>query len=255
MLFTAYTGFMSSENKITLYLAISNEQKRSDLEMAFMTQYLDISVFSISDETEFNQRLKLNPPQLVVADVEFLKGNSILKDGVSLKERAQTSYIVLGLHPDKDEYLDEVMVGKFQFFETELSEDDWKVAIKKAFKFSFDSNSATYIMKNIKMGELLMKIGDPAEKIYILKKGKLQAFQLNEQDQKVILGEINPGEFVGEMAYFNSEPRSASVIALENSELVEIPLSSFDRVIYQKPAWAMKLIETLSKRLKKFISK
>lgn len=223
--------------------------------MAFMTEYLDIAVFSLADKSEYDQRLKLNPPQLVIADAGFLAGNTILKDGVTLKERAQTSYIVLGAYPEKDDYLDEMMMGKFQFFETEPSEDDWKVAVKKAFKFSFDSNSTGYVMKNIKMGELLMKIGDPAEKIYILKKGKLQAFHLNDQDQKVILGEISPGEFVGEMAYFNSEPRSANVIALENSELVEIPLTSFDRVIYQKPAWAMKLIETLSKRLKKYISK
>jgi len=245
---------MSSENKVTLYLAVSNEQKRSDLEMAFMTDYLDISLFTLMDKAEYDQRLKLNPPQLIITDVGFLQGNTILKDGVTVKERAQTSYIVLGACPEKDEFLDEMMVGKFQFFETDPSEDEWKVAIKKAFKFSFDSSSASYTMKNVKMGELLMKIGDPAEKIYILKKGKLQAFHLNAQDQKVILGEINPGEFVGEMAYFNSEPRAASVIALENSELVEIPLSSFDRVIYQKPAWAMKLIETLSKRLKKYIT-
>ena len=245
----------SEETKITLYLAISDEQKRSDLEMMFMTNYLDISVYTLPDLAEYTQRLKTNPPQLIIADIGFLNGNTILKDGVSNKDRAQTSYIVLGSYLEKEDFLDEMMVGKFQFFEIEPSEEDWKAAIKKAFKFSFDSNSASYVMKNIKMGELLMKIGDPAEKIYILKKGKLQAFHLNEQDQKVILGEINPGEFVGEMAYFNSEPRVASVIALENSELVEIPLSSFDRVIYQKPAWAMKLIETLSKRLKKYIAK
>lgn len=244
---------MSSENKICLYLAVANEQKRGDLEMMFMTDYMDIVVCSINDTAEYTQRLKTNPPQLIIADSQFLAGNTILKDGVTVKERAQTSYIVLGPHTEKDDYMDEVMVGKFQFFETYPAEENWRVAIKKAFKFSFDSNSVSYIMKTIKMGELLMKIGDPAEKIYILKKGKLQAFQVNDQDQKVILGEVSPGEFVGEMAYFNSEPRSASVIALENSELVEIPLSAFDRVIYSKPAWAMKLIETLSKRLKKYI--
>jgi DNA-binding NtrC family response regulator len=143
---------MSSESKITLYLALSNEQKRSELEMAFMTEYLDIAVFALADKNEYDQRLKLNPPQLIVADVGFLAGNSILRDGVTMKERAQTSYIVLGAYPEKDEFLDEMMMGKFQFFETEPSDDDWKVAVKKAFKFSFDVNSAAYVMKNIKMG-------------------------------------------------------------------------------------------------------
>ena len=181
---------MSEESKITLYLAISDEQKRSDLEMAFMTQYFDISLYALADQADYEQRLKLNPPQLIVADAQFLQGSSILKDAVTVKERAQTSYIVLGAYPGKEEFLDEMMVGKFQFFETDPGEDDWKVAIKKAFKFSFESTSASYVMKNIKMGEMLMNVGDAAEKIYILKKGKLQAYQLNDQDQKIILGEI-----------------------------------------------------------------
>lgn len=246
---------MGTDVKITVYLAVSNDQKRNELEMAFMTQYLDISVFSIPDLNEYQQRLKLSPPHLVISDAEFVSKVPILKEGITRQELAMTSYIVWGSLPDKEDFLDEMMVGKFQFFDQSPGEDEWKVAVAKSFKFSFESGNSSYTHKQVKMGDVLMQVGDPADKIYILKKGKLQAFHLNDQGQKVILGEVLPGEFVGEMAYFNSEPRSASVIALENSELVEIPLKSFDRVIYQKPAWAMKLIETLSRRLKKYISK
>ena len=220
-----------------------------------MTDYIDIAVFSLAQAADYEQRLKLSPPQLVVVDSVFLKQANILKDGIQNRDLAQTSYIVLGEFPEKSDYLDEMMVGKFQFFEREPSGEDWKLAVKKSFQFSFDSHSAPYVTRKIKMGDLLIKIGDAAEQIYILKKGKLQAFHVNDHDQKVILGEVIPGEFVGEMAYFNSEPRSASVIALEDSELFEIPVKTFDRVIYQKPAWAMKMIETLSKRLKVYIEK
>jgi CRP/FNR family cyclic AMP-dependent transcriptional regulator len=246
---------MSTESKITLYLAISNEQKRSALEMAFMTDYIDIAVFALANQAEYEQRLKLNPPQLVIADTAFLQGNSILKDGIANRDLAQTAYIVLGKFQGQEDFLDEVMVGKFQFFEQDPSEEDWKLAVKKSFKFCFDQHASAYTTKKIRMGDLLMKIGDAADSIFILKKGRLQAYHVNANDQKIILGEILPGEFVGEMAYFNDEPRSASVIALEDSELFEIPVKTFDRVIFQKPAWAMKMIETLSKRLKKYIEK
>ena len=57
-----------------------------------------------------------------------------------------------------------------QFFTIDPSEDEWKVAVKKAFKFSFDSSSVTYTIRSIKKDEVLMKAGDPAEKIFILKK-------------------------------------------------------------------------------------
>ena len=246
---------MSNESKITLYLAIYNAEKRSALEMAFMTDYIDIAVYALADLSEYDQRMKLNPPHLVIADNGFLQGNSILRNGITVRELAQTAFIVLGNYPEKEEFLDEIMVGKFQFFDQDPGEEDWKIAVKKAFNFSFDNHSANYTLKKLKMGDMLMKIGDAAEQIYILKKGRLQAYHINEKDQKVILGEISPGEFVGEMAYFNDEPRSASVMALEESEVFEIPVKTFDRVIYQKPAWAMKMIETLSKRLKKIIEK
>jgi len=248
---------MSSEStaNITLFLAIADEQKRGNLEMWFMTDYLDIAVHSIANKAEYDQRLKVGVPHLVVTDQKFLAGNGILKDGTTNRDLAQTAFIVLGAFEDQDSFLDEMMLGKFQFFEVEPNDENWRIAVKKAFKFSFDAHAAPYVVKTVKMGDLIMKIGDAAEQVYILKKGSLQAFHLNDQGQKVILGEVAPGEFVGEMAYFNAEPRSANVIALENSELIEIPLASFDRTIYQKPAWAMKLIETLSKRLKKYIEK
>lgn len=250
---------MANEQKITLFLAIQNEQTRTDLEMLFMTLYLDISVVSFSNPDQYFQNLKSQIPSLVVVDSPFLaaaKERSILKEAVQSKPMASIPFIVLG-HLDqrhleeKDSFLDEMMVGKLQYFEKNPNEEEWRSAVSKAFKFSFDPGVNQYSVKNISAGDILIKVGDPADKIYILKKGKLQAYHSDLKEHKVILGEIHPGEFVGEMAYFNSEPRSANVIALEHSELIEIPLKTFDRVIYQKPAWAMKLIETLTKRLKK----
>ncbi len=220
-----------------------------------MTDYLDIEVHMIANKADYDHQMKLKIPHLVVSDQKFLSGNSILKDGATLHELSQTSFIVIGSVKDQEGFLDEMMLGKFQFFDVAPVDEQWRIAVKKAFKFSFDAHATPYVLKNVKMGDVIIKIGDPANQVYILKKGKLQAFQLNTQGQKTILGEINPGEFFGEMAYFNAEPRSASIIALEDSELIEIPLATFDRAIYQKPAWAMKLIETLSKRLKKYIEK
>ena len=39
--------------------------------------------------------------------------------------------------------------------------------------------------------------------------------------------------------------------AVLDSELIEIPVTSFERILYTRPAWIKKLLETLSKRLKR----
>jgi CRP-like cAMP-binding protein len=104
-------------------------------------------------------------------------------------------------------------------------------------------------MKLLAPGEKLFRQGDPADLAYLVKSGLLRAYRM--QDGKTLtLGDINPGEFVGEMAYINSEPRSADVEAVENCELIEIPLGTFDSLLFSKPTWSMALMKTLSKRLK-----
>lgn len=246
---------LEAQSKVTVLLAVKNEQKRSELEMSIMTQLHDISVFAVSDVDEYQLSIQKNPPQLVLTDAEFLAGNPVLKDGVSHPDRVFTAFIVFGSYPKKEDFLDELMLGKVQFFDAFPDDEQWKLALKKAFKFCLESKTAAFQIKLLKANEHLMKVGDPASTVYILKRGQLQAYQIGFGGEKTILGDIAPGEFVGEMAYFNSEPRAANVIALSDVELVEIPIASFDRVLYQKPAWAMKLIETLSKRLKKFIQK
>ena len=70
------------------------------------------------------------------------------------------------------------------------------------------------------------------------------------KDKEVLLGTIRPGEFVGEMAHINNENRTATVRAISDCELIEIPNGTLDLVLFSKPVWARALVSTLSKRLK-----
>ncbi|MGZ3771541.1 MAG: Crp/Fnr family transcriptional regulator, partial [Bdellovibrio sp.] len=67
----------------------------------------------------------------------------------------------------------------------------------------------------------------------------------------VMLGEIMPGEFVGEMGHFNHEPRSATVEAITEVELIAIPSGSLESVVFARPSWAKALVKTLSLRLRR----
>lgn len=72
----------------------------------------------------------------------------------------------------------------------------------------------------------------------------------SKNGQRVDLGKIKAGEFVGEMAHINKEPRSATVTAVTDCELIEIPFGSLDPILFSKPSWSKALFVTLSKRLK-----
>jgi CRP/FNR family cyclic AMP-dependent transcriptional regulator len=83
-----------------------------------------------------------------------------------------------------------------------------------------------------------------------LVKGQLRVVKRIEGGEPILLGMVQPGEFVGEMSYINGENRSADVISDLSAELIEIPFDRLDRVLFQKPAWSKALMRTLSKRLK-----
>jgi CRP-like cAMP-binding protein len=63
-----------------------------------------------------------------------------------------------------------------------------------------------------------------------------------------VLGE---GDFFGEMSLIDEEPRSAHVIAMEDSNLLVIRREDFQSILQQSPGIAMGLLRELSRRLRR----
>ena len=69
---------------------------------------------------------------------------------------------------------------------------------------------------------------------------------------KLFVGGVNEGKLfvVGEMSFLDSLPRSASVRALEDSEVLVIPHKKFLHVLDGQPRWFRALMQTMSQRLR-----
>jgi CRP-like cAMP-binding protein len=59
------------------------------------------------------------------------------------------------------------------------------------------------------------------------------------------------GDFFGEMAIFESAPRSATAVAEEEAELLALSPEKFKQTIYQKPEMAFEIFRELSARLRR----
>jgi CRP/FNR family cyclic AMP-dependent transcriptional regulator len=157
--------------------------------------------------------------------------------------------IIIGHPPEQERFLDELVTGKLYFIEEQLNENEFSHTLAKALNFTSHTEPSSFRLRYLASGDILIKEGEKADYVYILKSGKLRAFN-NIGTQKIILGNIEVGEFVGEMAYINNEPRSACIEALSDAQLIEVPISLVDKVLYKRPAWSKALMQTLSKRLK-----
>jgi hypothetical protein len=103
--------------------------------------------------------------------------------------------------------------------------------------------------RKLATGEFLFHEGEPGTLVYLLESGALKIAIIRD-GQEITIRTVWPGETVGEMAFLDRSPRSASVIALEPSSLIAIELEQFREYLNRQPAWLRGVIETLLKRLR-----
>lgn len=90
-------------------------------------------------------------------------------------------------------------------------------------------------------GEMVIRAGDPGSSMFVVHNGKVRV-QVNENGRPRTVATLNEGDFFGEMALFTGEPRTANVVALEETEVLEIGHAAMKRVFDTNPD----LVESLS---------
>ena len=80
-------------------------------------------------------------------------------------------------------------------------------------------------------GELIVSQGSDGESLYIVVSGQIRVYLSDETGKEMILGLEGPGAIFGEIAVLDGEPRSASVAAMEQTELLMIEGREFRRLL------------------------
>jgi len=104
--------------------------------------------------------------------------------------------------------------------------------------------------KSLEKDAYLVREGEHSHMMYYVQEGQLVVIK-RRPTEDVVLGHIYAGELVGEMSFLDDGPRSASVKAITDCELIEIPREAFDKVFSSQPPWFQTLVKTLTDRLRK----
>lgn len=107
-------------------------------------------------------------------------------------------------------------------------------------------------VRHLPGGETLIREGDPSDALYAVASGRLQAFVGGEAGETLV-GEIGRGEVIGEMGILADEPRSATVRALRDSNLVHIPAQAFIQFLREEPDELFAITQLLIQRLRRSI--
>ena len=100
-------------------------------------------------------------------------------------------------------------------------------------------------------GSVILFENDPGDSLFVVRQGRVKVVLIGEDGREVILGVLGVGEHFGELALIDDRPRSAHVIAMEDSHLLVLRREDFRKRVESSPAVAWSLLTELSRRLRR----
>ena len=106
------------------------------------------------------------------------------------------------------------------------------------------------IKRTYKSGDLIFKEGDLAQSLFIINRGAV-SIRKKKQKEMVEVGQIREKEVLGELSFFDRKPRSASAIAVIETEVMEITFESLEEIYKNIPSYLQTFIIAIAERLRK----
>ncbi len=100
-------------------------------------------------------------------------------------------------------------------------------------------------------GQTVIEEGEPSDRLFVLISGRVRVLEATHDplETTLVLGELSPGEVVGEVGILTDKPRSATVVAVEPTHCIGIPEAEFLLVLDRAPQLALGLSRVLAERI------
>ena len=98
-------------------------------------------------------------------------------------------------------------------------------------------------------GATLMHEGQPAEALYVLVLGTAKVEAIEAGGRPVILALLGPGDLLGELSVLEQTTRTATVVALEETQLLWLDRATVQQALQRLPLLTLNLAHALARRL------
>jgi CRP/FNR family cyclic AMP-dependent transcriptional regulator len=104
--------------------------------------------------------------------------------------------------------------------------------------------------RRYRKGATVFLFGELGRDLYIIESGSVRIYVATADGKELTLAILGPGEFFGELALLDGEPRSSDAIIMEDSQLQLLERDEFVHFMDDHPSVAHRVIEVLSRRLR-----
>ncbi len=110
--------------------------------------------------------------------------------------------------------------------------------------------STLAVPRSFEPGQVVFREGDASDTCYIVRSGRARAVREHADGRTITLATFGPGDIFGELAMFEDELRSATVEAVQPTEVVAVLGPDMRRLMVEHPEIAIRLVVALGRRLR-----
>mgnify|MGYP001054292054 CR=1 FL=1 len=99
--------------------------------------------------------------------------------------------------------------------------------------------------KAFNSGDRIIEEGSPGECFYIIKSGGVRVMKKTKKGGEEVIAVLGPFDHFGEMSLFDKSPRSASIVASENCELIEIEGKELEKLMSHNPEMSERIYRNI----------
>lgn len=99
-------------------------------------------------------------------------------------------------------------------------------------------------------GELIFKRGDPGGSIFIVASGEVEIFVEDNTGQRIVFETAKTGDFFGELSLLDGDPRSASSLAISDTQALRVDREDLQMLFTRHPSAAMDVLAVMGRRLR-----
>jgi uncharacterized membrane protein len=106
-------------------------------------------------------------------------------------------------------------------------------------------------LRKLSAGETLFQAGEPGDSLFIVRSGEVELYIKDTTGQKIVLTEAKEGEIFGELALLHNSSRTATAVALTDTDLLELDRDDLLLLFQRTPAAALGLLAAMGHMTRK----
>ncbi|OZG73001.1 Crp/Fnr family transcriptional regulator [Hahella sp. CCB-MM4] len=110
------------------------------------------------------------------------------------------------------------------------------------------------VFRSFQKNAIVITEGDQSDSLYIIVSGRVRVFCSDENGKEVTLNDLKAGDHFGELALFDEQERSASVVTTEPCRCLILSRHALIEAFRHNPELAYNLVRYLSQRVRSLTS-